>query len=146
MQVVIGKNIAYYIKVNHTGKAWKTQLELDPLALNWSLQEHEYENKEHIKRFTETKIIPETTICCHPNYRGIGSQNEYIMVKYSRKQASILNDKFVPTKLVTMFAEPTEKMNNPLLHLTHILVQDIGILTQKKNQLSSHFFHTTHIH
>ena len=100
-------------------------MEFDPLVLNWFFQKYEDENPEHIKLFTETKIDSKKNIFCHPNYRGNGPWNDYVMIKYTINQAGTPTTKLFPVKLVAMFAEPTENVNATSLHPTHVLVQDV---------------------
>ena len=62
------------------------------------------------------------------------------MIKYSIDQANTPNTKFFSAKLVTMFAEPIETLNDKSLHPTHALVQDIDFRTLTKNKLRSRLF------
>ena len=104
------------------GEFQATKLKLDPPVLNYLFQDYGYENQEHIKLFSETKINSEKIICCHLNYRGNGSWNDYAMIKYSINQADSPAIEFFPAKLIAMIAEPTENVNATSLHPTHVLV------------------------
>ena len=103
-------------------KAQKTQLKFDPLVLHWFFQENKDKNQQHIQLLTKTKIDSKILISCHSNYRGNGSLNDYIMIKYTTNQAITPTNKFSSAKLVARFAEPIEDINATFLHPTYILV------------------------
>ena len=85
------------------GRAQKIQMELDPLILNYFFQKYEDENIKHIELFIKRKINSETIICCHPNYIGNGSWNDYVMIEYDINQGTTTTTKFFAAKLVAIF-------------------------------------------
>ena len=62
------------------------------------------------------------------------------MIKYTFSQDGNTMSKFFPIKLVAMFAEPTENVNDTFLHPTHVLVQDVNFPTEMQNELKSQLF------